>query len=222
MWGVIFADAGDVPLRNLWGLVSSVAVIIGGVILPNQGNEKNSIQSETTVVQVIAINATDVQTIDPSLQSLATPTTETVKLGPINYHGFTFKHGDVSWLPALATAAGWPEKTWPKLERIILRESGGCPNRFGGSIVNKDCEITGHDGSNHRSDTGLMQINGVNYNIERNKWAAVCTKMNICEQEPLFDPLTNLKAGKLLYDLSGWGPWDPCSWGGSTCKKKKP
>lgn len=200
-------------------MISSAAVVIGGVILPNQDSRQTSVQSEPTVVQV---SAADIRVIDLSLQSLVS-NAETKALGPINYHGFTFRHGDVSWLPALATEAGWPEHTWPKLERIILRESGGCPNRFGGSIVNKDCVITGHDGSDHRSDTGLMQINGVNYNIERNKWAAICTKMNICEQEPLFDPLTNLKAGKLLYDLSGgWGPWDPCTWGGSTCKKKKP
>lgn len=130
-----------------------------------------------------------------------------------DYTQIEFKHGDISWLPALAAEAGWPEKTWKKLGKIILRESGGCPNRLGGDAVDKNCNITHVTESNHRSDTGLLQINGVNYDISRNKWAAVCTQMNICTQEPLLDPLTNLKAGKLLYDLSGWGPWDPCTWG---------
>lgn len=128
-------------------------------------------------------------------------------------YGIDFKHGDISWLPTLAQQAGWPEHTWKKLGQIILRESGGCPNRRGGDMVDKDCNITGVAVWNHRSDTGLLQINGVNYNIKRNKWAAVCTQMDICTQEPLLDPLTNLKAGKLLYDLSGWAPWDPCTWG---------
>ena len=131
----------------------------------------------------------------------------------ITHYGIIFKHGDISWLPALAAQAGWPEHTWNKLGQIILRESGGCPNRRGGDVVNSDCIITNVSEWNHRSDTGLLQINGVNYNTKRNKWAAVCTQMNVCTQEPLFDPLTNLKAGKLLYDISGWAPWDPCTWG---------
>jgi len=124
-----------------------------------------------------------------------------------------FKHGDVSWLSKLASQAGWPKNTHPRLAEIILRESGGCPNRRGGDAVDKNCNITHVTEWNHRSDTGLLQINGVNYDITRNKWAALCLKMNICIQQPLLDPYTNLKAGYLLYQISGWGPWDPCTWG---------
>jgi len=130
-----------------------------------------------------------------------------------DYRQIQFKHGDISWLPALAEQAGWPENTWKKLGRIILRESGGCPNRRGGDAVDKNCNITHVTEWNHRSDTGLLQINGVNYDTSRNKWAAVCRELDICTQEPLLDPLNNLKAGKVLYDLSGWAPWDPCTWG---------
>jgi hypothetical protein len=141
----------------------------------------------------------------------------------IAYRQIVFRHGDISWLPQLAAQAGWPQETWPMLEKIILRESGGCPNRRGGDVVNKNCIITNVSEWNHRSDTGLLQINGVNYNLERNKWAAVCLQLDICTQEPLLDPLNNLKAGKVLYDLSGWGPWDPCTWGpefAHRCKDK--
>ena len=122
-----------------------------------------------------------------------------------------FQHGDVSWLPELAAQAGWPPRTWKKLGQIILRESVGCPNRRGGDIVNKNCEVTGHDGSNHASDSGLLQINGINYNPKRNKYAPICTKMKICTQEPLLDALTNLKAGLLLFRVTGsdWSPWTP-------------
>ena len=136
-------------------------------------------------------------------------------LPPFNPFGhIVFRHGDISWLPQIAAMAGWPEDTWYTLGRIILRESGGCPNRRGGDIVDEDCNIIGHDGSNHASDTGLMQINGVNYNMKRNEWAGVCRDLGICSQELLFNPVTNLRAGKYLYDRAGgWGPWDPCSWG---------
>ena len=123
-----------------------------------------------------------------------------------------FTHGDISWLPELATKAGWQPEHFKKLGEIILRESGGCPNRKGGDMVDKNCNITGVSERNHRSDTGLLQINGVNYDMSRNKWAAVCRDLKICTQEPLLDAVTNLRAGKLLYDYSGWSPWDVCSW----------
>lgn len=120
-----------------------------------------------------------------------------------------FRHGDISWLPQLAQQAGWPPRTWKRLGQIVLRESGACPYRRGGDIVNKNCEVTGHDGSNHASDSGLLQINGVNYNPKRNKYAPICTQMKICTQEPLLDALTNLKAGLLLFRATGsdWSPW---------------
>lgn len=135
----------------------------------------------------------------------------------------TYTWGDVSWLPLLATAAGWPQRTHKRLATIILRESGGCPNRRGGDTVDDECNITGVSDWSHRSDTGLLQINGVNYDPSRNKWAIACRKLNICTQEPLLDPLTNLQVGYLLFQEAGWGPWDPCAWGpeyAHRCTKK--
>lgn len=124
-----------------------------------------------------------------------------------------FRHGSIAWLPQLAAEAGWPPKTWRKLGQIILRESGGCPNRRGGDKVDKNCNITGHDGSNHRSDTGLLQINGVNYDQTRNQWALVCREKIACTQEPLLDAATNLRAGFALFKAAGWDPWTPSTWG---------
>jgi len=120
-----------------------------------------------------------------------------------------FQHGDISWLPILAAEAGWPRKTWAKLGDIILRESGGCPNRIGSSIVDKNCNITGYTKATNKSDSGLLQINGVNYNLERNDRAAVCLAGIACEQAPLLDALTNLKAGFVLFKIAGWQPWTP-------------
>ena len=128
-----------------------------------------------------------------------------------------FRHGDVSWLPALALKAGWTADQIPKLLVTVLRESGGCAYRKGGDLVDEGCNVIGHDGSNHSSDTSLLQLNGINYDPTRNPTAPICLQMKICTQEPLFDPLTNLKAGKLLFDYwqkaagDGWIPWDPCN-----------
>lgn len=124
-----------------------------------------------------------------------------------------FKHGDISWLPTLAKEAGWPRKTWDRLGDIILRESGGCPNRIGGSIVDKNCNIVGHTGATNKSDSGLLQINGVNWDPNRDGRQLLCADYDICTQEQLLDPLTNLTAGYILYQKAGWDPWDPCAWG---------
>ena len=124
-----------------------------------------------------------------------------------------FKHGDISWLPQLAEQAGWPRKTWKKLGTIILRESGGCPNRVGGSIVDKNCNIIGHTGATNKSDSGLLQINGVNWDPKRSGRQLLCAEHRICTQEQLLDPVTNLAAGYILYQKAGWDPWDPCAWG---------
>lgn len=144
------------------------------------------------------------------------------------YDGIIWKHGDVSWLPKLALMAGWSPEHLPRLEKYILRESGGCPNRRGGDAVDKFCNITKVVEWSHRSDTGLLQINGLNYDPTRNEYALICREMGICTQEPLLDPLTNLRAGKLMYDYweahssTGWHPWEPCLWGEvgkEICKK---
>ena len=120
-----------------------------------------------------------------------------------------FRHGDISWLPELAAKAGWPPKTWKKLGQIILRESGGCPTRIGGSVVDKDCNLIRMATMSHPSDTGLLQVNGINWDLKRTKFAIVCVRMGVCTQEELMNPITNLRAGKLLFDVAGWSPWNP-------------
>ena len=138
------------------------------------------------------------------------PPTTTTTIAPTVY-----KHGDCSWLPPVAIKAGWKPNQITKLQQIALRESGCCPNRAGGDAVDKNCNITKIVDHSHRSDSGLLQLNGVNYDIKRNPYAPICLQMAICTQPPLFDAYTNLKAGKVLYDYwhqaagDGWIPWYP-------------
>lgn len=120
-----------------------------------------------------------------------------------------FRHGDISWLPELAAKAGWPPETWQRLGEIILRESGGCPTRIGGSVVDENCNLIRMATMSHPSDTGLLQINGINWDLERTKLAIICVRMGVCTQEELMNPITNLRAGKLLFDVAGWSPWNP-------------
>jgi len=128
-------------------------------------------------------------------------------------HTVEWRHGDISWLPELAGAVGWPKHTWKRLGQIILRESGGCPNRIGSSIVDKNCNITGYTKATNKSDSGLLQINGVNWDPKRSGTQIACAELKICTQEAILDPVNNLKVGLLLYQKAGWDPWDPCAWG---------
>lgn len=138
------------------------------------------------------------------------------------YEGIQFKHGDISWLPRLALQAGWEEHQLKRLGHIILRESGGCPYRAGGDVVDKECNVVKVSEWNHRSDTGLLQINGVHWKRDHAQYhGLVCKQMKVCTQEELMDPLTNLRAGRLLFEVAGWSPWDVCQWNPKACGKGK-
>jgi hypothetical protein len=175
-------------------IISIFSAYIGlGLIAFTVSNETPALAQDKTIV---------VETIRPDNVDKAT------YIEPI-----AFKHGDISWLPKLAAEAGWPKKTWKKLGTIILRESGGCPNRIGSSIVDKNCNITGYTKATNKSDSGLLQINGVNWDPKRDGTQLLCAEHKICTQAQLLDPVTNLAAGYILYQKAGWGPWDPCQWG---------
>lgn len=137
-----------------------------------------------------------------------------------------YRHGDISWLPELAALAGWPEHTWKKLGEIILRESGACPTRIGGSIVKggdgpDSCDIIGYAETSHLSDVGLIQANGIVYDPKRNPNSQICKELKLCTRESLRDGLNNLRAGLILYKLSGWSAWDACLWDATRCPKEK-
>ena len=133
------------------------------------------------------------------------PVTTTVAPKPV------YRHGNCAWLPAMAMQAGWPADQIQQLTQIALRESGCCPNRAGGDTVDKNCNITGVAEYTHRSDSGLMQINGVHWQPAHSQYdGLICKQMRICTQEPLFDPLTNLRAARLIYSKVGWAAWSIC------------
>ena len=133
------------------------------------------------------------------------PVTTTTPPAPV------YRHGNCSWLPAVALKAGWQADQITQLTLIALRESGCCPYRAGGDTVDKNCNITGIADYSHRSDSGLMQINGVHWlPTHKNYDGLICKQMRICTQEPLLDPLTNLQAARLIYTKVGWSAWSIC------------
>lgn len=120
----------------------------------------------------------------------------------------TFKHGDCSWIAPIALSVGWEQHQLPKLINIIKRESGCCPRRIGGSVVDKECNQIKMATMSHPSDSGLLQINGVHWKQDHKQYAGlVCKQMKVCSQEPLLNPVINLTAGRLLFEVAGWKPW---------------
>lgn len=137
--------------------------------------------------------------IKQPIEPIAVPTTT---IPPV------YLHGDCSWVPRLAYSAGWTNHEMPTLIEIIKRESGCCPRRIGGDRVDAECNVVKVVDWSHRSDSGLLQINGVHWKQDHKQYhGLVCKRMGICEQEPLLDPLTNLHAGRLLFNVAGWSPW---------------
>jgi hypothetical protein len=133
------------------------------------------------------------------------PVTTTTLPAPV------YKHGDCSWLPAVALQAGWQPNQIPELQKISARESGCCPRRIGGQKVLPDCTPNGFAEITHLSDSGLMMINGVHWKRDHAQYdGLICKQMKICTQEPLLDPLTNLQAARLIFDRVGWSAWDMC------------
>lgn len=192
-------------MSNFTSWVTSILFLGLGILVPNNRTVSESLPQTTR---------TTIEHSDSREMRL-----ETLKRG----QRILFSWGDVEWVPELALEVGWPVETIGRLKQIVLRESGGCPNRRGGDNVDENCNITGVSEWSHRSDSGLLQINGVNYDISRNKWAPLCKEMDVCsidDQWKLLDAKTNLKAGLILYELVGWAPWDPCQWDKTKCPKK--
>ena len=157
--------------------------------------------------------ATDPLKSNPTVRSLepfSSSPTLSLTLEPLYELPEVFEHGDCSWIPPVALAAGWKPRQIPKLLEIIARESGCCPRRIGGSQVDANCQFVKMWDMTHPSDSGLLQLNGVHWKPDHPQYAGLlCKKAGICTQEPLLDAFTNLKMGRMLFDVAGWSPWNP-------------
>ena len=109
------------------------------------------------------------------------------------------------WWP-LAIDAGWTLDLLPMLDYVMWRESRCLPDQHN-TTLNKD-------GS---SDLGLTQVNDRSWCFGTrwypNGYLQTVGVLNYVGCNELFDPYTNLKAAKAIYDYSlrendaGWQPW---------------
>ena len=162
-----------------------------------------------SLASAVSAPSEKVNVLGPSLRSLEGLMPDRLEK-PLFELPEVFEHGDCSWIPPVALAAGWKKAQLPKLLNVIARESGCCPRRIGGSQVDANCQLVKMWDQNHPSDSGLLQLNGVHWKPDHPQYHGLfCKKANICTQEPLLDAFTNLKMGKMLFDVAGWSPWNP-------------
>lgn len=91
-----------------------------------------------------------------------------------------------------AISVGWTPEEWKKLRWIIARETGST------------CDPTVHNGNEATRDDsfGLLQIN-MRGKLEADRLA----RCGIVFKEELWDPIVNLRCGRVLFELAGWDPW---------------
>ena len=91
-----------------------------------------------------------------------------------------------------ALSVGWTAEEWKKLRWIIARETGST------------CDPTVYNGNEATRDRsyGLLQIN-MRGKLEADR----LTRCGLGSKEELWDPVVNLRCGRVLFELAGWDPW---------------
>lgn len=180
-----------IPFVTLVAFCSATAMFADTAVAPADTTTTTSTTSTTTTVPV---NHRSI------MESGVATTTTLVPLG------FDPVCGEP--LMRLALEVGWPMEQLPKLDRVARRESGGdCGNTDVNPSVNRDDPQYCEDGL---GSIGTLQINSywaspVKYNPSVGGWLGEHGVLDECSD--LFDVRTNLTAGLLIWQRSGWGPW---------------
>lgn len=95
-----------------------------------------------------------------------------------------------------AISVGWTEKDWKTLRWIIARETGNT------------CDPLSYNGNEATRDRsyGLLQIN-MRGRLEPDR----LVRCKLESKEQLWDPATNLRCGRILFEQYGWEPWKKSS-----------
>lgn len=91
-----------------------------------------------------------------------------------------------------AISVGWTPEEWKKLRWIIARETGSTcdPGVYNGNEATRDRSY------------GLLQIN-MRGKLEADRLA----RCQLGSKDELWDPIVNLRCGRVLFELAGWDPW---------------
>ena len=157
------------------------------------GNEINVTPPETTVVNYPHQNVQDLATQTTTTTSTSTTTTLPQFQPPSDWPCVEYFQMSID--------AGWTVEEWPKLGRIMYRESRCIPTSFNPDDPN---------GGSY----GLGQVNG--FWCRPSRWTSngfLQDRSVLSQCTDLYDPFTNLLAMRTVFDYSeeqnddGWFPW---------------
>lgn len=92
----------------------------------------------------------------------------------------------------IALSVGWRADEWPKLGRIIARETG------------RTCDPTV---LNDNPQTGDLSFGLVQINMRGKLGPDRLLRCSLAKFEDLWDPTTNLRCARILFERAGWEPW---------------
>lgn len=101
-------------------------------------------------------------------------------------------HGVCGEFQPIALQVGWQRDEWPKLGRIIARETG------------RTCDPTV---LNDNAQTGDLSFGLTQINMRGSLGPDRLTRCSLSKYEDLWDPAMNLRCARVLYLGSGWEPW---------------
>lgn len=125
-----------------------------------------------------------------STTSTTTTTTTTTTLVEVAPPPTTVPDTECAEWYGAAMAAGWTPDLWPQVARVMYRESRCNPDAYNGDDPN---------GGSH----SLMQVNGIWLDWFLQSKSIAWTTAH------LYDPITNLKAARAIYERQGntWKAW---------------
>lgn len=143
--------------------------------------------SPSTSSSLVAPEAPEVSIV--STTSTTTTTTTTIPLSPEELiERARLSHGQCGEFYETAMAVGWPAEEWPKLSKIMYRESRCLPEACSQSDSGRVCR-----------DWGLMQINDYS-------WKRTILSQGY-EMSDMWVPEHNLTFAFWLWTTYGWQPW---------------
>jgi hypothetical protein len=154
----------------------------------NESAESNTTQTELLAPPSTAVRTTVVITIPPTTTTTIAPTTTTPDITGVDFISLARdKYGRCGEFHDLAISVGWTENEWPKLSRVMWKESRCTTDAWNGH------------------DAGLTQINQIH-----SAWLA---DMGHKHPDDMFDPAKNLAFAYRLWHgreekgQCGWQPW---------------
>lgn len=184
-------------------ILAQGAILFAGVLLLSRPNSSEVVEASVAPSTVAKPTVAPPKTTapKPSVTTIA-PQQQSIDLSGVDWVALARQmHGRCGEYYNLAIAVGWPAEQWPKISKVMYRESR--------------CNTTSFNRTDPNGGSrGLMQVNGFWCRPNRytsQGWLQDKGVLSTCED--LFTPEVNLRASLHMWLYSqdkngcGWRPW---------------